>query len=105
VLAYSLSLYFFMTDAVDIYFTLAFVVVAFGFGILMSTFSLILEELTFRTYTSKRALLVLIFTAVLENFGYRQINSWWRVRGLWQWLRGRKHNWGAMKRVGSINSP
>lgn len=104
VLAYLLSAYFYLVDAVSVEFTIAFIVAAFGFGVLMSLFSLILEELTFRTYTSKRALLKLILVAILENFGYRQINSWWRVRGLWQWARGRKHNWGTMKRVGSINS-
>lgn len=104
VLAYVLSAYFYVVDAVSVEFTIAFVAAAFGFGVLMSLFSLILEELTFRTYTSKRALLKLIFVAIIENFGYRQLNSWWRVRGLWQWARGRKHNWGTMKRVGSINS-
>ncbi|WP_339880189.1 glycosyltransferase [Pseudidiomarina gelatinasegens] len=104
VAAYVLSIYFFVIGAVSIEFTLTFIVAAFGFGVLMSIFSLILEELTFRTYTSKRALLMLIVVAVLENFGYRQLNSWWRMRGLWQWARGRKHHWGTMKRVGSINS-
>ncbi|SFR56754.1 Glycosyltransferase, catalytic subunit of cellulose synthase and poly-beta-1,6-N-acetylglucosamine synthase [Pseudidiomarina maritima] len=102
-LAYALSAYFYITGAVSISFTLTFIVAAFGFGVLMSVFSLILEELTFKTYSSNRALAQLIVVAVLENFGYRQLNSWWRMRGFWQWARGRKHHWGAMKRVGSIN--
>lgn len=102
-LAYALSVYFYITGAVSISFTLTFIVAAFGFGVLMSVFSLILEELTFKTYSSNRALAQLIVVAVLENFGYRQLNSWWRMRGFWQWARGRKHHWGAMKRVGSIN--
>lgn len=104
ILAYLLSFYFYSVGAVSTEFTIAFIVAAFGFGVLLSIFSLILEELTFRTYSRKRDILRLVIVAVIENFGYRQLNSWWRLRGLFQWARGRKHNWGAMKRVGSINS-
>lgn len=98
--AYLLTAYFFFAGLVALDFTLLFIIAAFGFGVFISVFALILEELTFRTYTRKRDLLSLILYAVLENFGYRQLNSWWRVRGLWQFLRGRKHHWGAMRRVG-----
>lgn len=102
VLAYLLTAYFFFTGLVDLNFTLTFLLAAFGLGVFISIFSLILEELTFRTYQSKRDLMWLIFTAVLENFGYRQLNSWWRLRGFWQFIRGRRHNWGTMKRVGRL---
>ncbi|TDP40280.1 cellulose synthase/poly-beta-1,6-N-acetylglucosamine synthase-like glycosyltransferase [Idiomarina aquatica] len=103
-LAYVLTGYFFAAGLVDVEFTLAFLIAAFGFGIFISIFSLILEELTFRTYQSKRDLMRLILVAILENFGYRQLNSWWRLRGLWQFARGRRHNWGKMKRVGSLGN-
>lgn len=102
VLAYLLTTYFFFAGLVDLNFTLTFLLAAFGLGVFISIFSLILEELTFRTYQSKKELMWLIFTAVLENFGYRQLNSWWRLRGFWQFIRGRRHNWGAMKRVGRL---
>jgi hypothetical protein len=42
---------------------------------------------------------MLIGVAVIENFGYRQINNWWRVVGWWQFLR-KKQGWGEMKRKG-----
>jgi hypothetical protein len=35
----------------------------------------------------------------LENLGYRQMTVYWRLRGLWKFLRGRK-DWGAMERKG-----
>ena len=37
----------------------------------------------------------------MENFGDRQINLVWRARGMWQWLRGKRGQWGEMKRKGS----
>ena len=37
---------------------------------------------------------------VLENLGYRQLNSWWRLVGLWRWATQREARWGEMKRKG-----
>jgi hypothetical protein len=34
-----------------------------------------------------------------ENFGYRQLNSLWRIEGIWQFFRGRR-GWGEMTRKG-----
>ena len=35
--------------------------------------------------------------AVLENCGYRQLNSWWATMGSFQAMTGRS-GWGTMKR-------
>ena len=80
---------------------LLFTLAALGFGILLSTLSLWLDEMAFRINPRPRDLMVLFAFACLENFGYRQINLVWRVRGMWQWLRGKRGQWGAMKRIGS----
>jgi hypothetical protein len=37
--------------------------------------------------------------AIIENFGYRQLNSLWRIEGIWQFLR-RRREWGEMTRTG-----
>jgi hypothetical protein len=37
--------------------------------------------------------------AVLESFGYRQLMTFWRLRGLAKYLRGNKE-WGVMTRGG-----
>ncbi|TIP32099.1 MAG: glycosyltransferase family 2 protein, partial [Mesorhizobium sp.] len=42
---------------------------------------------------------VLTVAAVIENFGYRQLNNFWRVKGWWQFLRGNQ-GWGEMTRTG-----
>ncbi len=78
----------------------AFLLVAIGMGILLSVNGLLLETLSFRVYTRRRDVLRLFLMAVLENFGYRQLNTLWRCRGLWQWFSRSKHQWGAMRRSG-----
>nr|WP_272888559.1 glycosyltransferase family 2 protein [Stutzerimonas stutzeri] len=78
----------------------AFLLVAIGMGILLSVNGLLLETLSFRVYERRRDMLRLFLMAVLENFGYRQLNTLWRCRGLWQWFSRRKHQWGAMRRSG-----
>jgi hypothetical protein len=69
------------------------------FGIFISVGSLILEEIELQRFPSPLDLAILTFAAVLENFGYRQLANIWRVRGYWQYLRG-KQGWGTMTRVG-----
>lgn len=83
---------------------LAFLVVAMGFGVLLSLSALVLEELSFHVYPRFRDLLILFLAAILENFGYRQLNSVWRLIGFWQWAWGEKAKWGEMTRTASWQS-
>ncbi len=76
-----------------------FLAVALGFGVLLSSVALLLEELSFHIYPRKRDLLILFAFGVLENFGYRQMNILWRLIGTWQWLRGKQRGWGDMSRA------
>jgi cellulose synthase/poly-beta-1,6-N-acetylglucosamine synthase-like glycosyltransferase len=78
----------------------AFLLLALGMGMMLSASALLLEELAFRTYPRPRHLAKLIGAIVLENLGYRQLNSWWRLVGIWKWLRGGHGVWGDMKRKG-----
>ena len=84
---------------------LLFLLVAMCFGVLLSTLALMLDELAFHVYPRRRDLLVLFAVGILENFGYRQINVWWRLQGTWQWLRGKQGGWGAMQRKGFAEAP
>ena len=36
---------------------------------------------------------------ILENFGYRQLTTWWRLKGTMDYFRGRQ-GWGRMVRKG-----
>ncbi|MDH3673678.1 MAG: glycosyltransferase family 2 protein [Gammaproteobacteria bacterium] len=80
-------------------FLLAFLALAFIFGIFISVGALILEEIELRHVPRPIDLLILTGVAVLENFGYRQLNNIWRIAGCWQFLRG-VEGWGTMTRTG-----
>ncbi len=78
---------------------LAYLALTFVLGVAISIGSLAIEEAELRRFPRALDLVKLAAAAVLENFGYRQLNSLWRLRGLWQWLRG-VHSWGEMSRKG-----
>jgi len=78
---------------------LAYLALTFVFGIFVSVGSLILEEIEMKRFPRASDLVILTFIAIVENFGYRQINNFWRIQGLWQYLRGAQ-GWGTMTRVG-----
>ena len=84
---------------VDVPFMILFLLVSVLFGVLLSILSLVLEELSYHSYPRWRDLARMTLFAVLENFGYRQLTLWWRVKGIWDFLRGQKQ-WGAMVRKG-----
>ncbi|MBI3523664.1 MAG: glycosyltransferase [Betaproteobacteria bacterium] len=67
-----------------------FMLVALNFGILLSVTALLLEESYLRLYPKPAQSVWLLTSAVLENFGYRQLVSWWRLQGLLRWSIGGK---------------
>jgi cellulose synthase/poly-beta-1,6-N-acetylglucosamine synthase-like glycosyltransferase len=75
-----------------------FFALAIGLGALNSANALLLDELIFHRFPKVRDLLVLFLVAVLENFGYRQLNSVWRVMAFVQWAMGSPSKWGVMTR-------
>jgi cellulose synthase/poly-beta-1,6-N-acetylglucosamine synthase-like glycosyltransferase len=77
----------------------AFLALTFAMGVSISIFSLLLAELQLRRFPSWHQLTVLGLAAILENFGYRQLNNFWRIRGWWQFLT-KKQGWGEMTRKG-----
>lgn len=81
-------------EPLDGSFALLFFLVAYGFGILLSLLTLVLDELSFQRYERIRDRLVLVPWAVLESLGYRQLTAYWRLRGLVKFLRGRT-DWGS----------
>lgn len=80
-------------------FTIAFLAAAILYGIMLSILSVILEELSFRKYPEIKHLLILFLTAVIENFGYRQLTTWWRFKGTVEFFLG-KRSWESMEKKG-----
>jgi cellulose synthase/poly-beta-1,6-N-acetylglucosamine synthase-like glycosyltransferase len=69
------------------------------YGTLISIASVLLEELSFRRYLRLLDVFKLLAAAVLENFGYRQLTTIWRLRGTIDYWRGQTA-WGTMTRKG-----
>ena len=73
--------------------------VAVVFGALISLTAVLLEEVSFRRYPKTRHLLLFAACGILENFGYRQMTTWWRLKGVIDFFR-KKQGWGVMTRKG-----
>jgi cellulose synthase/poly-beta-1,6-N-acetylglucosamine synthase-like glycosyltransferase len=78
---------------------LSFLALSILFGIFLSLGALIHEELQVRRTPSARGLAILAMTAIIENLGYRQMNSAFRLMGMWRHLR-RRTGWAAVPRAG-----
>ncbi|MEA2706182.1 MAG: hypothetical protein QOH22_970 [Gemmatimonadaceae bacterium] len=84
---------------IDWRFTALFWLTAYGLATALTAFTLILEDISFHRYNTFRDRGLLFWWALMENLGYRQITVYWRLRGLWKFLIGRK-DWGVMERKG-----
>ena len=99
VLGYVVFAWSLWTHSINSAFAILFIYVALLLGVLNSVVSVVLQEISGHRYQGLKAWSLLLFTAVAENFGYRQMTVWWRLKGTFDWIRG-KEGWGQMKRKG-----
>ncbi|MFV0458572.1 MAG: glycosyltransferase family 2 protein [Actinomycetales bacterium] len=85
-------------------FALAIMLATYGFAAVVTLAALCVEEFTFHRYERWRDLATSIAASAVENIGYRQLNCWWRVRGLIQGIRRAQREWGVMTRTGFADS-
>ena len=78
------------------FFTLYFLL-AVLLGVILSMGSLILEQYTWRSVMSAKQCLSLSLYAILENFGYRQVITLFRLEGILKYRKLRK-TWGNIRR-------
>lgn len=86
-------------DVLSMEYALLFFGLAYGYQMLLTMASVVLEQLTFRVYTDLRQYLKLLALAVIEPFGYRQLTTWWRLKAFVTFLRD-VGEWGEMVRSG-----
>ncbi len=89
----------FWMDTISGTVALAFLCLTAVFGTALSVGALALEEQQLRPSPTPRDLAMLAAAAFLENFGYRQINLVYRLRGIRAYLAGNT-TWAAVDRVG-----
>lgn len=83
-------------------FALVFLSAAVLFGMILSISSILCEEFTYRRYPKLKDIMLMILFAFVENFGFRQVHMWWRLKGIVDFLKGNK-SWGEMTRKGLGN--
>ncbi|GBE25827.1 poly-beta-1,6-N-acetyl-D-glucosamine synthase [bacterium BMS3Bbin02] len=80
-------------------FVIAFLFLSVFLGSALSVAAVALEEMSFRRYRKGRDLAVMLGLALVETLGYRHLNTYWRLKGMWAFLRG-DNDWGTMDRRG-----
>lgn len=93
-----------LMGVLDPRFAVLFFFFAYGYGLLLTSMAVTLDELTFRRYPSVKDKAWLMLWVFLEQFGYRQITVYWRLKGLVRFLLGRT-DWGVMERKGFEKAP
>jgi len=99
ILGYAVVLLAFLLGMLNVEFFLLFLAVAILYGVFLSIAAVLLEEISFRRYPGWIDLTKLILFSILENFGYRQLLSVFKVKSFWDAVR-RRREWGEMTRTG-----
>ena len=92
VLGYIAMIGAYVLGIINFKFFFLFLFLAIFYGVFLSVASIFLEEITFRRYPEWEQFFTLLLFGVLENFGYRQINSFWRFQAFFQYFFG-KQRW------------
>jgi len=80
-------------------FFLQFLLFGYAFATMISIGSVLQEEVTYKRYNDWQDVIRLVSFCFLEHFPYRQLQMIWRLRGIWEFLRG-DSTWVPMKRKG-----
>lgn len=87
----------FMLGVVNVEFLISFFVLAVLGGCILSVGALLLEENTFKKYPGGSQVMRLLLYAVLDNFGYRHLNTIYKVMAIFSYKKS-KHTWGQITR-------
>ena len=80
-------------------FFLQFLFFGYAFATVISIGSVLQEELTYKRYNDWQDVARLVSYCFLEHFPYRQLHMFWRLQGLWEYLRG-DVEWKPLQRQG-----
>ena len=76
-----------------------FLSVAVVYGVIVSLLGIALEGVALQRFPRLPALAKMMFFALLDNLGYRQVNTWWRTKAYVTYYT-RRSSWGATERAG-----
>jgi cellulose synthase/poly-beta-1,6-N-acetylglucosamine synthase-like glycosyltransferase len=82
------------------HFFVEFLLFGYAFATLISVGSVLLEEMNYRRYSTWQEVAWLLICCLFEHIPYRQMTMFWRLRGIWEYLRG-DTSWHQVKRTGA----
>lgn len=74
-----------------------YLIIATLLGTMLSLGSILLEQSSFKKYTSFKDTLILSLFSIIENFGFRQLIILFRMSGILSFRKSR-HTWGTIQR-------
>jgi cellulose synthase/poly-beta-1,6-N-acetylglucosamine synthase-like glycosyltransferase len=80
-------------------FFLQFLLFGYAFATVISIGAVLQEEITYKRYNDWQDVARLVSYCFFEHFPYRQMHMFWRLQGIWQYLRG-DVTWRPLKRKG-----
>ena len=80
-------------------FVALFFLLAVGHGVFLSVAAILLDQMRLSRYRTGRDTGRLLLATLMESFGYRQLQAFWRVQATFDFLR-HKSDWGEMRRKG-----
>jgi cellulose synthase/poly-beta-1,6-N-acetylglucosamine synthase-like glycosyltransferase len=90
----------FAFGVVNLAFALLFLLIAYGYAMLVDMVAITADEYFYHPYRRWRDIGAMVLAGLAENIGYRQLTAWWRIRGTWAALRRSDQVWGTMSRRG-----
>ena len=79
------------------HFLLQFMIFGYAFATLISIGAVVQEEVSYRRYGHWTEVVRMLLYCFAEHLPYRQMHMIWRLRGMWQYLRGNV-KWEAAER-------
>lgn len=86
VLGYIYIIISWLVGALYFPFLIYYLILSFGIILLITFYSLLVEEMSFRRYPSVKTLVLLFTSCLVENIGYHQCSLYWRIRGAFSFL-------------------
>jgi cellulose synthase/poly-beta-1,6-N-acetylglucosamine synthase-like glycosyltransferase len=95
-------IYLLTTQTFNWTFTAVLLLFTYLFSVFITTFSIFLDQLVNKSYSGLKEIFGLCFTALLEPFLYHPLGLYFSLKGYFNHLAGRSHQWGNMQRKGFI---
>jgi len=87
-------------NAINWEYAVMLLVFVYTYAIMISTLSILWDQITHHTYKSWKEILILCATAFIEMVVYHPLIVFYSIKGYYNFVANRKHTWGNMQRQG-----